>query len=648
MLSILFFFNLTSFFFVNLYNSIYYVLLLLTAWVLFFFSFWPRHLLFREYALLITMLTQKSSRLKFAAFCLVLFVYYCVRDASLGTFTPATHITSKVSRVSAKCYDPSPTYTPPDKNHSRWREIPTRYPVKKFMQLPTQRKSRLAPVQHRFKRPSSREAKLQQKRRDAVKEVFLRGWSSYKKNAWGQDELKPISGQGTSKRVFGGWGATLVDSLDTLKIMELHDDYEEAVAAVVSINFDPSEKGPGTISVFETTIRYLGGLLSAYDLTDCKDKRLLDKAVELGDMIYASFDTENRMPVTRWDPSVAASGSEQYPALSGVLAEVASSTLEFTRLSQLTGDMRWFDAVQRITDLMDEQQDQTVLPGLWPKDCNVRDADFTQGSTFTLGAMADSAYEYLPKMYALLGGTEKAAQYGKLFNYAMDTAMKYLFFRPRVPGNADILISGEVHARSVSSFTHHPEGQHLVCYLGGALALGGRLLANQTHVEVGRKLTEGCIWTYRNTPSGIMPEIFKMAPCKSESDCLFDEKAWHTNYGSGTEGFSSVIDPRYLLRPEAIESVFYLYRITGDRKFQDAAWDMFQAIEEHTHTNLANAEFNNVFAKKDDKKSKVQDTMESFWLAETLKYFYLIFSDPELISLDEFVFNTEAHPFRIQ
>ena len=101
-------------------------------------------------------------------------------------------------------------------------------------------------------------------------------------------------------------------------------------------------------------------------------------------------------------------------------------------------------------------------------------------------------------------------------------------------------------------------------------------------------------------------------------------------------------DTRYLLRPEAIESVFIMWRITGDDQWREKGWQMFEAVEKGTRTAFAHAAMNNVM----DKNSGNFDYMESFWLAETLKYFYLLFSDPNLISLDEYVLNTEAHPLK--
>jgi mannosyl-oligosaccharide alpha-1,2-mannosidase len=475
-----------------------------------------------------------------------------------------------------------------------------------------------------------------------VKAVFERSWKSYKVKAWMKDELAPISGG--SKDTFGGWGATLVDSLDTLWIMGLKEEFDEAVSAAVSIDFGPETSSLDVINVFETTIRHLGGFLSAYDLTGCKDKRLLDKALELGDMIYASFDTPTHMPIHRWSPQKAAKGEVQNASNAGVLAELASTSLEFTRLSQLTGDMRFYDTIARVTNELDKQQNSTKIPGMWPVEVNIEAPVVTEGNTFSLGAMADSAYEYLPKMYALLGGVGQAYQYKKLYNYAMDTAIQNLLFRPMVPGDTDILMAGIARAYLPPADNPEPTSQHLTCFVGGMLALGGKLMGNTTHVDVGMKLTNGCIWAYKHSPLGIMPEWFTMSSCPSLASCAWNETHWaETSQPNLPFGFTQVSDARYILRPEAIESVFILYRITGDPALQDAAWDMFQAIEKHTSTEFGNAALKSVLA---DEPLK-DDSMESFWLAETLKYFYLIFSDTDLISLDEFVFNTEAHPLRL-
>jgi mannosyl-oligosaccharide alpha-1,2-mannosidase len=178
--------------------------------------------------------------------------------------------------------------------------------------------------------------------------------------------------------------------------MGLHADFEEAIKALESIDF--STCSLDELNVFETTIRYLGGFLSAYDISGGKYPVLLQKAGEMGDMLYHAFDTPNRMPITRWNFKAAARGVPQEASDGVLVAEIGSLTLEFTRLSQLTGDPRYFDAVQRIMDVFHDQQSKTKLPGMWSVVVNARDLDFTAGTSFTIGGMADSLYEYLPKV----------------------------------------------------------------------------------------------------------------------------------------------------------------------------------------------------------------------------------------------------------
>lgn len=121
-------------------------------------------------------------------------------------------------------------------------------------------------------------------------------WNGYKEHAWLKDELAPISGSYTN--TLGGWAATLVDSLDTLWIMDFKDEFEEAVGALQQLDFSSADGDE--LNIFETTIRYLGGFLGAYDVSNGQYPALLDKAVELADMLYVAFDTPNRMPITRW------------------------------------------------------------------------------------------------------------------------------------------------------------------------------------------------------------------------------------------------------------------------------------------------------------------------------------------------------------
>lgn len=180
----------------------------------------------------------------------------------------------------------------------KWKTRRQVHPVGDMIKLPSGRPAPIPKIQYDFPtKIDPHRRKLRQQRLKAVKDSFVHSWTGYRTHAWMHDEVCPVSGD--AKNGFGSWGATLVDSLDTLWIMGLKAEFEEAVGAVGRIDFSRTDLG--TLNVFETTIRYLGGLLGAYDLSDGAYPVLLEKATELGDMLYAAFDTPNRMPITRWD-----------------------------------------------------------------------------------------------------------------------------------------------------------------------------------------------------------------------------------------------------------------------------------------------------------------------------------------------------------
>jgi mannosyl-oligosaccharide alpha-1,2-mannosidase len=199
-----------------------------------------------------------------------------------------------IRRYSQQPYSitPPPPYTAPLKFKSSnfdWTTAKQFFPAESLTALPKGKPSKLRSIQHQFQK-SHADDTVTKKRREAVREAFIRSWKSYKDHAWLHDELTPVSGG--FKDPFGGWAATLVDCLDTLWIMDLKEEFYEAAA--VAVQLDWSHTSESGINLFETTIRHLGGLLSAYDLS--KEPTLLAKAVELGDMLYMAFDTPNRIP----------------------------------------------------------------------------------------------------------------------------------------------------------------------------------------------------------------------------------------------------------------------------------------------------------------------------------------------------------------
>jgi mannosyl-oligosaccharide alpha-1,2-mannosidase len=247
-----------------------------------------------------------------------------------------------------------------------WEKQLEHFPIPKesIIRLPTGAPVQIPKIQHAFNDETPNSKINREKRQSKVREEFKKAWTAYKKHAWLHDELSPVSG--SFRDPFCGWAATLVDTLDTLWIMGLEEEFEEAAKAIDQIDFTTS--GRGEIPIFETTIRYMGGLLAAYDVSGGQYKNLLAKAVELGDILMGAFDTPNRMPALhyRWKPTFASQ-----PHRAGQrsnTAELGSLSMEFTRLSQLTQDPRYYDAIARITNALSDWQERgTKLPGVFPE-----------------------------------------------------------------------------------------------------------------------------------------------------------------------------------------------------------------------------------------------------------------------------------------
>ena len=206
--------------------------------------------------------------------------------------------TTNVGGKDVELNPPSLTAVNPNEQRFHWANVPQRYPVSSMLPIPTGRPLKIPNIQHASflkKEEKTEVRKIREARLQTVKGNFEHAWKGYKKHAWMKDEVSPVSGG--SKDPFGGWAATLVDSLDTLWIMGMREEFNAAVAEVTNIDF--TKYAGEVINVFETNIRFLGGFLGAYDLSE--NQILLEKAIEVGEMLYVAFDTPERMPMTRWN-----------------------------------------------------------------------------------------------------------------------------------------------------------------------------------------------------------------------------------------------------------------------------------------------------------------------------------------------------------
>ncbi|KAJ7163478.1 glycoside hydrolase family 47 protein [Mycena crocata] len=456
--------------------------------------------------------------------------------------------------------------------------------------------------------------------RDAAEKIFVTSYNAYRKFAFGHDELLPISE--SSLDDLGGWGASLVDAMGTMLVMGLTDFFNEAVNFTSHIDFN-TPPTPGDISVFETTIRYVGGLLSAYELSGEKHPILVDKAKQVADKLAFAWVGDNVIPFGHIDfttntPDIAVTN----------IAEVGTLSLEWLTLSKFTKNATYGDltakAVIHVANL------PAPLPGLAARFIDPTSGEF-DGAYVGWGGGSDSYFEYLLK-YARFTNTDNHI-FIDTWKTAVDSSIRTLFKTSTVGDHAYLADFDD------QGLIRHV-GSHLACFYPGNWLLGGKLLQNQTIIDIALKLNDGCWNTYAGTATGIGPENFAFISSDGNftgGDSIApDQQAFYNKHGFYITGSD------YIQRPEVLESNFYAWRVTGDTKYLDRAAAAIASFNKFLPANVAFAGLNDV---NNPKAGKI-DTTESFWFAEVLKYLYLTFDSPEHISLDDYVFNTECHPLK--
>jgi hypothetical protein len=415
---------------------------------------------------------------------------------------------------------------------------------------------------------------------ERVKAEFLHAWRGYRTHAWGHDGLKPLS-----DAPHDWYGQSLlmtpVDALDTMILMGLDDearDARELIATQLSFDRDVDVKH------FEIVIRLLGGLLSSYQLSG--DERLLKLAEDLGTRLLPAFDSPTGLPYVYVNLRTGkAHGNDSNPAESGTLL------LEYGTLSKLTGNPVFYDKAKRALVATYERRSKIGLVG---ERFDVESGKWTQTRSH-VGARIDSYYEYLWKCWKLFGDRDCLA----MWKTSIAAANRY--YPEEVNG---ALWVGHVDMNT---------GKRLGSLYGALDAFYPGLLAYSGDVDRARRLQASSFAMWR--VHGIEPEQY--------------------DYRKG-----EVTHAGYPLRPEIIESAWYLHRLTGDKQYQAMGQEMFEDFVRYTRTDSGFATLKSVVTKEKE------DDMESFVLAETFKYFYLLFAPAQTLDPGKVVLNTEAHPLR--
>nr|XP_040221887.2 mannosyl-oligosaccharide alpha-1,2-mannosidase IA isoform X1 [Anopheles coluzzii] len=449
-------------------------------------------------------------------------------------------------------------------------------------------------------------------KRNKVKEMMVHAWSNYKLYAWGKNELRPLSKRGHSNSIFGSFdlGATIVDGLDTLYLMGLHKEFDEGrewVERKFTLDNVDAE-----LSVFETNIRFIGGFLTCYAFTG--DRMFLEKARYVADKLLPAFQTPTGIPYAL--VNVHNGVSKNYGWASGgssILSEFGTLHMEFAYLSDITGDSVYRERVQTIRAVL---KDIEKPKGLYPNYLNPKTGKWGQ-QHMSLGALGDSFYEYLLKAWIQSGQEDWEAR--EMYDDAMQAIIKHMV--RNTP-------SGLTYVSDMKFDRLEHKMDHLACFAGGLFGLGGTSLNNQysqQYMEIGEGLTNTCHESYIRTYTRLGPESFR--------------------FNDGVEAKALKAQEKYyILRPETFESYFIMWRLTHDQKYRDWGWDAVQALEKHCRTPTGYTGLKNVYLTEPVK----DDVQQSFFLAETLKYLYLLFSDDSLLPLDDWVFNTEAHPLPVK
>ena len=414
-----------------------------------------------------------------------------------------------------------------------------------------------------------------------VQAEFRHAWNGYKTYAWGHDDLKPLS------QSFHDWYEepllmTPVDAFSTMKLMGLAAEAQEAKQLILdSLSFDKDI----SVQLFEINIRQLGGLLSAYQLDG--DERFLALATDLGNRLLPAFDSPTGMPYRYVNLVTGATrDSLNNPA------EIGTLLLEWGTLSKHTGNPVYYEKAKNALRVLYEKRSKIDLVGTI---INIESGQWERTEAH-IGARIDSYYEYLLKGWLMFGDPELKEMWDThiraINRYLADEAESGFWY-----GSADM------HS-----------GERGETYFGALEAFFPAVLALGRDLDRARKLQESCykMWML----AGIEPEGIDYSTME-------------------------IVYEGYVLRPENIESAYYLYHFTGDARYLEMGKEYFDSLVRFCRNDVGYAHLQSVLT------GEQRDAMQSFFLAETMKYCYLIFAPGNTVDFGKTIFNTEAHPLKI-
>ncbi|WP_241215090.1 glycoside hydrolase family 47 protein [Sphingomonas sp. S-NIH.Pt15_0812] len=414
-----------------------------------------------------------------------------------------------------------------------------------------------------------------------VKAQMAWSWDCYRDRAWGKDEIKPVSGAFSSFPLqTHHLGLSLIEALDTLWVMGLDSRFGDGVEWVKT-HFDADVDGE--VSVFETSIRLVGGLLSAH--LACGDAVLLAKARDLADRLLPAFATPTGMPYRFIN---LRTGMPREAVTSP--ADIATYLPEWGTLSRLTGDPRYAAAARKAMTAVFERRSPLdlvatkidVLSGAW------------RSRTATIGSYCDSFFEYLWDSWQLFGD----ADCKRMYDVCTAAILKHQqVWKDHQLWFADV----DFETGAVIS----TEQDELASFYGGLLGQGGAL-------RLGAAYTES--WAKVQARYGILPEGYDYATSQSTQV---------TN----------------ALRPELADAAFTLWLIDRQPRWREIGRLHFEAMKRWNKATYGYTDLVDVTAMP----KRQADHCPGYWWSEQMKYYYLLFADTARFDYSNNYLTTEGN-----
>ncbi|KAJ6221815.1 hypothetical protein RDWZM_000360 [Blomia tropicalis] len=460
-------------------------------------------------------------------------------------------------------------------------------------------------------------------RKKFIKKIAYKVWDRYERYAWGQDTLRPLTKEYSFHKYGINSGLTIVTSLSTLWIMGMTEQFDRGRQWIENnLHFNQINQ---YVNVHDTITQFVGSLLSCYALTD--DPMFRDKALEIAERLELAYHPITGLPYGEFIPSTGLV-TDTTPNLS----TIGGQQLEYRFLSEITGIRKFYNRVQLIQNRL-----HTIkkVDGLYRKQMYVETGQWVN-ELVTFAKPCSIFYSSLIKSTIRSKWNDTLSM--KMYVDAIEAAFKMDLF-PISRNGLQFVRNYHQAGKKYGDFMNYDS-----CYIGAMLALGASarkhfLSYNSEHIKTEMNLAESITRTCHEasirSKSGLPPHHF-----------YFNHAEEATNMRSTHQEFH--------LSSELMESYFVLWRLTGNKQYREFAWELFESITLNCETENGFSNVQNV----NHEPIHLNNYQDATFLAATLKYLYLIFTDKDddevenshskLILLDEWVFNSFGQPFPVK